>query len=337
MAVLVGNMSLTSTLTGIFLALIGIYDLADFESVTLCRLLQYSGFGVGIAFKAAQVGAAVDQFAAVIHPLHHYPTINRAQPWLLAATGITCAAQIIFGSVAHTMDMETFSEHVGTQGNSTAFIGCRQETALANVYTIVVELEMVTFSLITASLLIYTGVVGHRIKARLVKEERWLRQGRIIADINNQTFFDNYRAFKKIMTVLSLTVSMDLVAPLPRISSRWYPRPKINGLLHQIRLFGFIFEGWAYGLLNAKLRAAYKNAFCRRSSRVENVVMEQSPPQKSRRTASPAAATAASAAAGADVCRKCRRRRALLTSVFRRYGVGFSKSAKMRQSNGKRL
>ena len=92
------------------------------------------------------------------------------------------------------------------------------------------------------------------------------------------------------MTVLSLTVSLDIVAPLLRISSRWYPRPMLNGLLHQVRLFGLIFEGWAYGLLNAKLRAAYKKTFCRRSRRVEDPVFELSLPQRRRTTASPAAA-----------------------------------------------
>ena len=291
MAVLAGNMSLTTTLFGIIHALVGIYGLADFQNVTLCRFLQYISFGVGIAFKPAQMGAAVDQFVAVTKPLQHYPIMMRALPWLFAATWITCAVQILFGTVAHLLDMETFSEHVGAQGNGTAFTGCRWETALENVYTIVVEVEMVTFSLVTASLLVYTGVVGHRRKARLMTEERQRRQDGIRGNNDNQTFLDNYRAFKYIMTVLSLTVSLDIVAPILRISSRWYPRPKINGLLHQIRLFGFIFEGWAYGLLNAKLRAAYKKTFCRRSRRVENADFVQS--QQPRRTAASTATAAA--------------------------------------------
>ena len=290
MAVLAGNMSLTTVLCGIGIALIGIYDLADFQSVTLCRFLQYTTFSVGIAFKAAQVGAAVDQFVAVTNPLNHYTIMMRALPWLLAATGLTCAMQIIFGLIAHLLDMETFSEHVGAQGNSTAFTGCRWETALANVYTIFVELEMVTFSLVTASLLIYTGVVGHRFKVRLLKEGRQFRQNGLRGSNDNPKFLDNYRAFKNIMIVLSLTVAMDIVAPILRISSRWYPQPKLNGLLHQVRMFGYIFEGWAYGLLNAKLRAAYKKTFCGGSRRVESAVIEQNSPPK--RTDSPTAAIA---------------------------------------------
>ena len=50
---------------GITLILVGIYDLAGLEIVALCRLQVYSGVGVAVAFKVAQVGAAVDQFVAV--------------------------------------------------------------------------------------------------------------------------------------------------------------------------------------------------------------------------------------------------------------------------------
>ena len=292
MAVLAGNMSLTSTTFGIIISLIGIYDLAAFESFLLCKFLQYSSIGVALAFRIAQMGAAVDQFVAVVHPLQHYPIMMRALRWLLAATWLTCILQIMMGFVAHIFEMETFLEHVVKQDNNITFTGCRWETALDNIPTIVIELEMVTFSLVTASLLIYTGVVGYRIKTRLAKEERQLRQdGIIIGGSDNQVFLDNYRAFKNIMIVLSLTVSMDIVSPILRISSRWYPQPKLNGLLHQVRLFGFIFEGWAYGLLNAKLRAAYKKTFCGRSRRVESSAVEQNPPPE-RPTAPPSAAVA---------------------------------------------
>ena len=298
MAVLAGNMSLTTTLFGIIHALVGIYSLSDFQSVTLCRLLQYSSFGVVIAFKTAQVGAAVDQFVAVVHPLRHYPIMMRAQPWLLAVTWLTCGGHILFGFVAHMLDMETFSENSASQGNNTAFTGCRWETALANVFTIVVELETVIISLVSASFLVYTRVVGYRVKAQVMKEERQLRQEGIIIGNDNQTFLDNYRAFKNIMIVLSLAISMDIVAPILRISSRWYPQPRLNGLLHQVRLFCLIFEGWAYGLLNAKLRAAYKKTFCCRFHRVESAVIEQNPPPQ-RTTAAPTAAAATAAAAAA--------------------------------------
>ena len=79
------------------------------------------------------------------------------------------------------------------------------------------------------------------------------------------------------MMVLSLTTVMDIITPIFRILSRWYPRPKLNGMLHHLRLIGFILEGWAYGLLNMKLRAAYRKMFCRRSRQVEDLVVVQNP------------------------------------------------------------
>ena len=282
MALLAGNMSLTSTIFGIFIALIGIYDLASSQSVALCRFLQYSSLGSGIAFKMAQVCAAIDQFVAVMFPLRHHSIIMGALPWLFGATWLTCASQVIFGFVAHILDMETFSEHVASYGGNSSFTGCRWETALANIYTIVVELEMMTFSFVTASLLICTGVVGYRIKTQLLREERQLNQDGNNSSDYSQTFFGNYRAFKYIMMVLSLTTVMDIIAPMFRISSRWYPRPKLNGLLHQLRLFGFILEGWAYGLLNRKLRAAYRRMFCRRSRRVVDSAVVQNPQPRIR-------------------------------------------------------
>ena len=164
MAVLAGNMSLTCTLFGIILVLIGIYDIIDFQNVLLCRCLQYCSMGVALAFKMAQVCAAVDQFVAVVHPLQHYTIMERALPWLFAATWLTWAAQVGFGLVAHMLDLETFSERVADEGNNSTFTGCRWETSMANVFTIVSEVELVMFSIATASLLVYTGIVGYRTK-----------------------------------------------------------------------------------------------------------------------------------------------------------------------------
>ena len=96
----------------------------------------------------------------------------------------------------------------------------------------------------------------HRIRKDLCRRDREL------GDIGSQKFFDNFRAFKKIIAVLSLTLIMDIVAPIIRFTNRWYPMPRLAGFLHQVRLLAFIFEGWAYGLLNTKLRAAYRKTLC---------------------------------------------------------------------------
>ena len=49
MAVLAGNMSLTSTLLGIFIVFIGLYDVTDFQRDSVCLFLQYGGFAAGLA------------------------------------------------------------------------------------------------------------------------------------------------------------------------------------------------------------------------------------------------------------------------------------------------
>ncbi|KAF0293146.1 hypothetical protein FJT64_008948 [Amphibalanus amphitrite] len=298
MAVLAGNMSLTCTLFGLCVMLIGVYDLADLQSVALCRSLEYCSMGFGVAFKAAQVCVAVDQYVAVMHPLQHYSIMVRSRPLLFAGTWFTCLVQLILGLAAHFIDLETFAERAVRLGGNSTYAGCRWETGLAYFSSLFIELEMVVFSIITASLLLHTGVVGHRIKIRLMREVRDLRQNN-----SNKTFFDNYRAFKRILAVLcgegnhashsrngrptigasgggwlsvedfwlqlSLTVVLDIVAPILRIYSRWNPQPKLNGLVHMMRILCFIFEGWAYGLLNAKLRSAYRKIICGKSSPVE--------------------------------------------------------------------
>ncbi|KAF0288204.1 hypothetical protein FJT64_013407 [Amphibalanus amphitrite] len=272
MAVIAGSMSFDCTALGLFIMFIGIYDMAGLRSEALCRALQYGGSAAGIAFKAAQSCAALDQFVAIVYPLQHYVIITRARPWLFASIWTVFAANVLFGLVAHLADMETFVEHVSRGGNST-YSGCRWETGVANAFTIPGEVEMVTFSLITAGMLVYTGVVGYRTNKKLMKDRQLRQGGGTGNEREHNTFLDNHRAFKSIVTVLSLTVSLDIVTPLVRIASRWQPRPMLNGLLLQLRLLGFIFEGWAYGLLNGKLRAAYRKMLCGKSRRVRGLVV----------------------------------------------------------------
>ena len=258
MVVLAGNMSLSCFLSGLAVILIGVYDLLGLKVSTLCKVLQYLGFGFGIAFKVGQICMAVDQFVAIVHPLRHFFIMIRARPWLLTGIWFVCGVQVLFGLVVNIFDLDTFADSV-LDANGTMFPECRWESSLADVFVIAYEIQVTVFSLSTASLLIYTGLVGVRVKRRVRKSQQ--RQ-RGIEDIGNETFFDNFRAFKRIAIVLSLTILVDIVGPLIRFVSRWYPMPKVNGFLHQVRLLALIFEGWAYGLLNAKLRTAYRRTLC---------------------------------------------------------------------------
>ena len=273
MAVLAGNMSLVCTMNGLVVALIGVYDLVQLKLDVLCRSMQYVGFGFGIGIKAAHVCMAADQFVAVVHPLRHLPLMLRARPWLFAATWLAVGAHVLFGMLAAAFELETFAERTARRQNGTAlFPECRWETSLANVYTVVFELEVALLSLSTAAMLVHTGIIGHR-TSRLLRA-RCHRQPDTAAGERTRKFSDNYAAFKKILLVLLLTMTLDLVAPVVRLASRWHPMPRLNGFLHLLRVLAFIFEGWTYGLLNAKLRAAYRKTFCRNSAccsrRVEN-------------------------------------------------------------------
>ena len=210
MAVPAGNMAFAMALDGLTIMLVGIYDLIELDSVGLCRSLQYLGFGFGITFKAGHLSMAVDQYVAVFHPLRHYTIMARALPWLLSTAWLGAGAQFIFGIFAHTFDLETFAASTVDSTNATlVFPECRWENALADVYTILFEFELLSFSLATAGLLTYTGEAGHRIKQELVRTQQQ-RQGRLFDDPDDEKFLDNYRAFKKVMAVLSLTVTLDI-------------------------------------------------------------------------------------------------------------------------------
>ena len=264
MAVLAGNMSLVSTLSGLIVMLIGLYDLFQLKIDSLCRSMQYVGFGFGIGIKVAHVCMAVDQFIAVVQPLHHFTLMMQARPWLFAATWLIWAVHVLFGATVHLLGLETFAESLSLDGGNVTllFPECRWESSLANVYWIVYEVEVTLFSLLTAGMFVYTGVIGHRTKRALMQARR--QQNGDATNDDGQKFFENYRAFKRILLVLSLTICVDIVGPVVRLVSRWFPMPKLNGLLHQLRLFAFIFEGWSYGLLNSKLSAAYKKTLCGR-------------------------------------------------------------------------
>ena len=267
MAVLAGNMSGTCTLFGLTVALIGVHDLVELKVGNLCQALQYSGAGLSVSFKMSEVCMAVDQYAAVIHPLHHYQIMTRLRPWLLAAIWLPWAANFLFGFFAIVFDMETFADSVVGSGNgSLAFPECRWESGLASVYTYIAETQLVTLALTCAGLFTYTAVVGHLISRRLRRQQRQQRPGGL-GGTDDQKFLENYRAFKKVLAVLSLTVTLDVAEPMIRVTSRWYPMPQLHGLLHQARLLGGMFEGWAYGLLNAKLRAAYRKTLCGKADR----------------------------------------------------------------------
>ena len=266
MVVLAGNLSGMRMLFGLTLMLIGVYDLAELNMDYMCGLLQHNMWALGVGLKMSGICMAVDQFVAVTRLLHHYDIMLSARPWLLAATWLTWAANFLAGIMANTFDLETYADQAAGDGNgSLVFPGCRRANIIPVRMIYAIELQLLIFSLVTAGLFIYTGVVGHRYAVQLARQLAE-QQNRVSGD-DDQKFSDNYRAFKKILIVLSLTVTLDIIGPIVRVINinRWYPTQELTRFLNQARVFGSIFEGWAYGLLNAKLRAAYRRLLCGRS------------------------------------------------------------------------
>ena len=264
MAVIAGNLSCSGMVIGLTSVLVGIYDLAQLKINSLCGVLLYNSGGMVAASKVAHVCMALDQFIAVTRPLYYYQTMVSARLWLLGAIWLAYAANFISGIFAIAFDLKTFADVTVGEGNATlTYVGCRWETACSYASFIALEAQLLVFSLVTAGLLTYTGVVGHRTATQLVQEQR-----NRLSCPGDRKFSENYRAFKKILAVVSLTVTLDIIGPTVRIIGRWYPMPGLIGFLTLARLFAIVFEGWAYGLLNTKLRSAYRKTHCGRSNRI---------------------------------------------------------------------
>ena len=268
MAVIAGHLSFACMVIGLTSTLIGIYDLTSLNVDSLCAILLYNSGSLVFASKVAFVSMALDKFVAVVRPLHYYQTMQQARPYLIAVMYLVWAANMTAGITANMLDWKTHAEKTADGHNaSLGYYGCRWETACAEVMVDAGEAQLLILSMVTAGLLVYTGVIGHRTAAKLMQEQRNLSAG-------DQKFLDNYRAFKKILIVLSLTVTLDIIGPTLRFMGRWYPMPKLMGFIMRARMLAIIAEGWAYGLSNVKLRAAYRRTLCGRPNRAIHVAEE---------------------------------------------------------------
>lgn len=260
MAILAGNLALACFLFGVGLVFIAFYDLVGIRFRFICSFFQYSGGGFFVAFKVAQHAVAIDQFVAIVFPLRYNELMNRWLKKLVIITWLAWLWNLVSGEIDAWRGAKTFAEASAVDGTKNkSFRGCRWETTYSVGLHFFGEIQMLMFSMATASLFIYTAYIGQKTKNRLMRLH--LHVGGTISN-KNKHFLDNYRAFKKICFVISLTVLLDIVGPVLRIASNWYPLPTINGFVHQLRLIGLIMEGWVYGLLNKKMKAAYKKVLC---------------------------------------------------------------------------
>ena len=258
MAVLAANLSLYGVLFGLGQIVIGMYDLLELWPWDFCLFLQYSGLGIAIAFKTGALCLAVDQAVAVIHPLYYYSVMARYLRRLLLSTACLWVGNTVLLLTAASTNLPTVAEVIHSHGNDTTIIssGCRWENAVAQELMPLMEAQLSLPSLATTGVFIYTGFVGSKMLAASARL-------RIIYPTHQQ-FLDNLSAFKIIAYTVSLTLVLDIAGIVLRIASHWLPiSSRLLAFFHQARLFGFLLEGWVYGLSNRNLRTAYKKTFCR--------------------------------------------------------------------------
>ena len=225
-----------------------------------CAAVMSSSAGSAISIKLTHVALALDQYVAISRPLHYYPRMEKiAGPFVLFSWA-WAALHMAGGLSTHLAGLETAADVAERASNTTAspFSGCRWERVMPSSFMAFCEVEVFLFSVCTSSIFMYTGLVGWR-EQRRMKAAR-ARSRREPAQREETQFLDKFRAFKRVLRLMFLALTLDVVGSLLRLSSPWYPMPQLNGIIHQLRLSLGVVEGWVYGLHNRKMKAAYVDA-----------------------------------------------------------------------------
>ena len=255
MVLLVTNLAVSDFALGLSLTAIGLVEsLLPLQVSTPCAWAMFASYGVAVALKLMHLLLAVDQFIAIRFPLRYYELMDRMVHLLLAATWIAALLHLAAGMILFNFDVETVAERYDLLTNGTQQMrGCRYETVVPIVYHDTFEVELVVLSFSAAALFIYTAFVGIKQRARICET-----RAEVSRDLESHSFFANYRAFRKLLRVILLTLLLDGLALVQRRVSLSYPMPQISGLIHQLRLSLIVIEFLVYAMASAKLRAAFK-------------------------------------------------------------------------------
>ena len=254
MAVLVASLAGFDFLFGIVLTSLGVLEIT-LGYVPFCTAFQYLVVSFAGAVKVATLGLAVDQYTAVTSPLRYYCLMERRQRWLIIAGWLQFFQLTGIGGAFHAAGALTWYEFSNPGQNGTAvFAGCRWEPRLSSTHMFLFEGEVFLVSLASSLLLLYTARVGSRQgRALRRRKQRGAETG-----TQHDRFIENFRAFKKILKLISLSLVLDVTTPVFRLYQRWHAMPTIAGVLHVLRLGCTILEGSTYDLMNNSLRRAYK-------------------------------------------------------------------------------
>ncbi|KAF0311093.1 hypothetical protein FJT64_018053 [Amphibalanus amphitrite] len=255
MAVLVAMLAGFDFTFGILLTSLGVLEIT-LGYVPFCSAIQYLVVASAGAVKIATLGLAVDQYTAISNPLRYHCLMERRLPWLIAASCFQFVQLTGVGGLFHAAGAITWYEFSHPGQNGTAlFAGCRWESSVSNTYIFTFEIQLFLSSVATSLLMLYTARVGS-LHGRALRN-RW-KQGEQ-GDSEQDRFIENFRAFKKILKLISLSLLLDVTTPVFRLYQRWHAMPTIAGVLHVLRLGCTILEGSTYGLMNRSLRKAYKD------------------------------------------------------------------------------
>ena len=256
MAVLVASLAGFDFLFGILLTLLGVLEVS-LGYVPFCAGIQYVVVATAGAVKIATLGLAVDQYMAVSNPLHYRCLMERRLRWLIGAAWFQLLQLVCVGGAFHAAGAVTWHEFSHPGQNGTAmFTGCRWESSVSNTYIFMFEIELFLSSVATSALMLYTARIGS-LRGRVIRNQQ--RRGEHAGSEHERRFIENFRAFKKILKLLSLSLVLDVTTPVFRLYQRWHAMPTVAGVLHVLRLGCTILEGSTYGLMNRSLRKAYRD------------------------------------------------------------------------------
>ena len=252
---LVFNMVVAKFVFGALFLVIGTLDVlfADGAPLPLCVSLQYLVMGAAHAMKAATVYLAVDQFVAIVHPLHYPAIMGDWLRWILLLTWCWIPIVGLYGLICYQLGMETAQEFdqrtLGTQDSAQE---CHW-TKTSFVVTVFFEVTLLLMSTTSAVLFFYTALRG------LQQQRRNNRRGQV--DETSQ-FFLRFKSFKRIVKVLLTFLTLDIIGAGFRISSHWWPLLTLSRVIHLFRIIFVIVEAWTYGLSYPAVRRALRQLFC---------------------------------------------------------------------------
>ena len=278
MVLLVANLCALNFVFGAAVSSIGLLDVVwQPPPAVPCAAIMAGSIGTAVSVKLTHVCLALDQYMAISRPLHYYQRMESLAGPFILFSWLWAALHTAGGLAAYLAGMETPAQLAARVSNaSSPFTGCRWETVAPGWFMMLSEAEVFLASVCTSSIFIYAGYVGWKEKKRM--EAARAPSRRDLAQPEETHFLANFSAFKRVLRLMLLVITLDCVGSVLRLTSTWYPMPQLHGLIHQLRLSLGVVEGWVYGLQNGKMRAAYVDALgccCSRWLRGGGRVMPQ--------------------------------------------------------------